>query len=460
MSDHYRKNLLALIVGILTGASILPAASLRWISFVDGQAGLSDMLIDGKVAFRKMPSGRATPWSKIPPGSYRFQVTSKQSPESAFGLDIADDQRITIVSFSDKEGNLQNRTFGLETPESQVFVMNLLPGVLMSLPERKQKVISGKGLWMPSENPETTVTLVDSDGFSGEANFSLADSSQKGPYLAILHDSENGKPSVAILRNRDSFFEVSEESLEIAGELSARIRIISEGNTIAAGSFDPMKANWKEVESRVFWLNLAINRDPCRLVIKGFPALRRMPSGRGSGFLKWPAGEWKTDIVVERTGEELASDSFSLGAKDSVGLISTGGGKYPNRLLSIQGRPDKREGATATPRIRIVNALPAGLLVSKVQYAAKLKSVMVEPGEISDPVPLQDGGFPGATLDFTLGDRKDQLIGKIQPANPLPAGDWVVVIHLDQESSAAPVLTWVEMDKGSIRFPSTPEDTE
>ncbi len=38
----------------------------------------------------------------------------------------------------------------------------------------------------------------------------------------------------------------------------------------------------------------------------------------------------------------------------------------------------------------------------------------------------------------------------------MPPGDWVVVIHLDQESFAAPVLTWVEMDKGTITFPATP----
>jgi len=456
MYDHYKKVVHSLLLIMFISKPSLSAASLRWIHLGTIDAGLVSLAIDGKIAYRKMPPGKATPWSNVLPGLRNLQIGSENNPGATFELEITKDQRITIVSVSDKSGDLQSRTFGVDTPKGEVFVLNMLPSAMMGLPEIQQKVIFGKGFWLPKDKAKTTVILADSEGFQGEVDFSRLGDSPRDSFLAILSSDDDGKPNLAILRDRDSLFEISDESIDIPDELVAVVRIVSEGNVVGAGGFDPMAVKWEEVESQIFWLNLAIDRDPCRLEIRGFPAMRRMPSGRGSGFVKWPAGEWKTDIVAERTNEKLASDNFSLSANASMGLISSGGGKYPHRLLTLEGRSREESGSPAKSQIRFVNALPDGVLRSVVQYDPKPVTITLDPGEIGDVLPLVKGGFPGATLDFTLGATKNQMVGKIPPMPSLPPGDWVVVIHLDQESFAAPVLTWVEMDKGAITFPTTP----
>ena len=460
MFDHCKKAAFALLLIILVGKSFLQGASLRWVNLGTIDSGLVNLAIDGKVAYRKMPPGRSTPWGKVPSGLHRFQIGSDKNPGSSFELEINENQKITIVSFSDKNGDLQSRTFGLETPKGKIFALNLLPGAMMALPETKQRAIFGKGFWLPSDMAEATVSFADSEGFSGEANFSLLNDKPKSPYLAMLLRSADGKPNLAILRDEDSLFEISDQSIEISNDLAAGIRTISEGNVPAAGDFDPSGVKWDEVKSRIFWLNLAIDRDPCRLEIKGFPALRRMPSGRGTGFLKWPAGSWSTDVVVERTNENVASGSFSLAANASIGLISSGGGKYPHRLLALEGRSREKSASTAKSQIRFVNALPDGVVRSLVQYDPEPVTITLKPGETCDIIPLEKDGFPGAKLDFTLGNAKSQMIGKIPRMPSIPPGDWVVVIHLDQNSFASPVLTWVEMDRGTITFPNAPGATE
>jgi len=456
MYDHCKKVFLSLLLVHLIAMPSLPAASLRWVHLGTIDAGLVSLAINGKIAYLKMPPGKATPWGNISAGIHKFQIASEKNPGSAFELEITEKQKITIVSVSDKNGDLQSRTFGVDTPQGEVFVLNMLPGAMMSLPETNQKVIFGKGFWLPDDKTKTTVSLVDSEGFNGEVDFSRLGDSPKGPFLAIVCSDDAGKLNLSILRNRDSLFEMSDESIEIPDELLAGIRIISKGRELAAGSFDPSSTNWEEVESQIFWLNLTVEPDPCRLEIRGFPAMRRMPSGRGSGFVKWPSGNWDTDVVVERTNEKLADSKFSLAPKASMGLISSGGGKYPHRLLTLEGRSREKSGSDAKSQIRFVNALPDGVLRSIVQYDPKPVTITLEPGEIGDILPLEKGGFPGATLDFTLGAAQNKIIGRIPLMPSLPSGDWVVVIHLDQESFATPVLTWVEMDKGTITFPATP----
>ena len=462
MYDHCKKAFLSFLLLILIGAPSLSAASLRWIHLGTIDAGLVSLAIDGKIAYRKMPPGRATPWGNVSPGLHHFQIASEKNLGSVFELEIANNQKITMVSVSDKNGDLQCRTFGLEAPQEEIFFLNVMPGAMMSLPETKQKAIFGKGFWLHDDKAKTTVSLVDSEGFHAKVDFSrLGDAdTPTGSYLAILFSDDGGKPNLAILRDRDALFEISNKSIEIADELVAGIRIISEGNKVAAGSFDPADTNWEKVESQIFWLNLSIARDPCRLEIRGFPAIRRMPSGRGSGFVKWPAGAWKTDVVVERTNEKLASDSFSLSTKASIGLISSGGGKYPHRLLTVEGRSRGESRSVQKSQLRFVNALPDGVLRSIVQYDTEPVIITLDPGEIGDIIPLVKGSFPGAKLDLTLGAKKNQQIGKIPLMPTLPPGGWVVVIHLDQESFAAPVLTWVEMDKGAITFPAAPGGDE
>ena len=460
MCDHCKKAIFSILLIIFIGTQSLPAASLRWVHLGTMDAGLVSMAIDGKIAYRKMPPGRATPWGNVSSGLHRFQIGSENHPGSTFELEITEKQKITIVSVSDKNGDLQSRTFGVDAPKGEIFVLNVLPGTMMSLPKTKQKVIFGKGFWLPENKAKTTVSLVDSEGFHGEVDFSRMDDAPRGSYLAILSRADDGKPNLAILRNRDALFEMSDGSIEIPNELVAGIRIISEGNVVRAGSFDPSVVKWEQVDSQIFWLNLTIGRDPCRLEIRGFPAMRRMPSGRGSGFVKWPAGDWDTDVVVERTNEKIATEKFSLSAMASLGLISSGGGKYPHRLLTVEGRSREESGSAAKSQLRFVNALPDGVVRSVVQYDPKPVTITLEPGETGDILPLEKGGFPGATLDFTLGATKNQMIGNIPLMRSLPPGDWVVVIHLDQESFSKPVLTWVEMDKGTIRFPATPGSDE
>jgi hypothetical protein len=457
MRDHCKKLFLSLLLFLLVGTHSLPAASVRWIHLGTIDAGLVSLAIDGKVAYRKMPPGGTSPWGNISAGLHSFQIASEKNSGFSFELEITKNQKITIVSVSDKNGDLQSRTFGVDEPEGEIFVLNMMPGAIMGQPEPSQKVIFGKGFWLPDDKAKNTVSLADGEGFSGEVDFSRLGDKPKDSYLAVIWSNDDGKPNLAVLRDRDSLAETSDESVEIADELLASIRIIAEGRVAVEGSFDPSATNWEEVKSQIFWLNLMIERDPCRLEVSGFPAMRRMPSGRGSGFVKWPAGDWKTDIVVESTNEKLASDNFMLSAKASVGLISSGGGKFPHRLLNLEGRSQEKSGSKKTTQIRFVNALPDGVIRSVVQDDPEPKTITLKPGEVGDIIPLETGKFPGATLDLTLGKAKSKKIARIPAKDSMPAGDWVVVLHLDQESFAAPVLTWIEMDKGTITDPATKE---
>lgn len=459
MYDHCKKNLLLLSAMILMGNPPLSAASFRWVHLGTIESGMVGMAIDGKIAYRKMPPGKATPWGRVTPGAHRFQIASGENYGADFELEITEGQKITLVSVSDKNGDIQCRTFGLDKAQGEIFVLNMMPGTAISLPDSKQKAIMGKGFWLPDVKADTTVSLVDSEGFTAEVDFSRLGDKAQGPYLAVIFKNDDAKPNLAILRDQDSLLEMSDESIEIPGELVAGIRIIAEGNVPPAGSFDPSGVNWEEVESRIFWLNLMVDRDPCRLEISGFPAMRRMPAGRGSGFVKWPAGEWTTDIVAERTQKKLAGDNFSLSAKASIGLISSGGGKYPHRLLTLEGRSREENGSKGNPQIRFVNALPDGVIRAAIPYDPKPRTITWKPGETGEIIPLENGGFPGATIHFTLG-AADSLISKIPHMRPMPPGDWVLVIHLDQESFATPVLTWVEMDKGAITFPTSETSAE
>ena len=110
-------------------------------------------------------------------------------------------------------------------------------------------------------------------------------------------------------------------------------------------------------------------------------------------------------------------------------------------------------GSSLKTRIRFVNALPDGLLTTVIPDEPEPLKLTVEPGKSSDVVPLDKGGFPGAALSFTLGNAKSGKIADIPAMPRIPSGDWVVIAHLDEESLTAPVLTWVEMDKGSITPP-------
>lgn len=387
-------------------------------------------------------------------------MVSEKNSNSVFELEITDGQRLTVISVSDKNGDLQSRTLGLNNPESDLFVLNMLPGALMSLPTTKTKAIFGKGIWLPDGQEKTTVLLADSEGFSAEVDFSLQSDTPQGPYFAVLSSDEAGIPNLMVIREKDSLFEMSAEPILIEDELTAAIRIISEGNVLAKGDFDPLQVKWDEVESKIFWLNLGIDRDPCRLEIKGFPAMRRMHSGRGSGFVKWPAGNWPADIVVERTNERLTGGSFSLAAEASMGLINSGGGQYPHRLITLAGRLQEEGGESMTTQIRFVNALPEGILKAVVKYDPEPRTITLDAGDTGEILPVEKGKFPGASIDFKLGNAKTQRIGEIPPMPSMPPGDWVVVIHLDQESFTSPAMTWVEMDKGSITDTTASQDDE
>jgi hypothetical protein len=268
-----------------------------------------------------------------------------------------------------------------------------------------------------------------------------------------LIDLRDRNASTVVL-DAASVFEMTDESIEIPDKLAASIRVISMGNVPAPGSFDPTGVNWETVDSQIFWLNLLIDRDPCRLEISGFPAIRRMPSGRGSGFVKWPAGAWRTDIVAERTNTKLATDGFSLSAKANIGLISSGGGKFSHRLLTLEGRPPVKSEAPMATRIRFANALPDGVVGSTIPFTPEPVLLTLKPGECSEIFQPEKGRFPGAALNLTIGNLKNKVITKIPAMPSLPQGDWVVIIHLNQESFDAPVITWVEMDKGMIIEPS------
>ena len=452
MCDPFKRILL--MVAMLIAP--LPAASLRWVHLGTIDARLVDLEIDGKVAYRKMPPGRCTPWAAIPAGLHRFRISSGKNPGTAFEMEITGNRKITVVSVSDDNGNLHSRTFGLEEPQGSIFFLNMMPGTALGIPETKRKSMFGKGFWLPGGKAMHTVAVADGEGFSGEIGFSLAGETPTGPYLAVLSGDDEGKPKLAILRDCDALFEMGDKAVNIPGELEAAIRIISGRRTPPPGAFDPYSVDWEKVDSRIFWLNLAIGREPCRLEIKGFPALRRMPSGRGSGFLKWPAGNWAADVVAERTNEKLSGGNFPLAPKASIGLISSGGGKYPHRLLTLEGRSRDGSKAATKPRIRFVNALPDGTLGVAIREQPEPVRITLEPGDAGNPPPLGKGGFPGATLDLTIGAEKRRPIGKIPAMPAMPPGDWVVVVHLDKESFASPALTWVEMDKGAITFPATP----
>lgn len=454
MSAPYKKICLPLLLAIVSSASSLHAAALRWIHLGTHEAGLAGLAINGKVAYRKMPPGKITPWGDIPSGVQRFQIASEKNPGSAFELTVADKQRITLVSVSDKDGNLECRTYGLDEPRGEIFVLNMLTGKMLETPESEEKAVFGKGIWLREMKAKITFTLTDSEGFKAEVDFARIGEVQRDPFFAILSENDDGKPGLAILQESDSLFEMTDDAIEIPEKLAAGIRVISMGNVPAPGSFDPTGVNWETVDSQIFWLNLLIDRDPCRLEISGFPAIRRMPSGRGSGFVKWPAGAWRTDIVAERTNTKLATDGFSLSAKGNIGLISSGGGKFSHRLLTLKGRPPVKSGAPMATRIRFANALPDGVVGSTIPFTPEPVLLTLKPGECSEIFQPEKGRFPGVALNLTIGNVRNKLITKIPAIPTLPSGDWIVIIHLNQESFDAPVITWVEMDKGMIIEPS------
>ena len=433
----------------------LRAASLRWVHLGTMEAGLVNMAIDGRVAYRKMPPGNSTSWGGIPLGLRKFQIGSEKNPGVSFELEITKEQKVVIVSVSDTNGDIQSRTVFLDAPQGQGYILNALHNSMISLPETEQKVIFGKGFPIPITKEKTTVAFSDREGLKGEVDISRMGDAAQNSYLAILSSGDDGKPNLSVLRDRDSIFEINHELIEIPNELAASIRVISERTVLGGGAFDPFKINWEEVESQIFWLNMMIGRDPCRLEIGGFPAMRRMPSGRGSGFVKWPAGGWDTAVVVEATNEKLDTNKFTLSAKSSIGLISSGGGKFPARLMALEGRSRGKSSEPTKPQIRFVNALPVGVIRSVIPLEPEPLTLTLEPGTISEVITLENGGFPGAALDFTLGKAKNQKISNIPKMPSIPAGDWVVIIHLDQESFTSPVLTWVEMDKGAITTPGS-----
>ena len=454
MSAPCKKIYLPLAIAMMAGMSSLQAAALRWIHLGTHEAGLAGLAINGKVAYRKMPPGKITPWGDIPSGVQRFQIVSEKNPGSAFELTVADKQRITLVSVSDKDGNLECRTYGLDEPQGEIFVLNMLNRKMLEATGTEEKAVFGKGIWLPDLKVKNTISLTDAEGFKAEVDFTRNGEAQPDPFFAIFSENDDGIPGLAILRDSDSLFEMTDESIEIPGKLTAGIRVISMGNVPAPGSFDPTGVNWETVESQIFWLNLLIDRDPCRLEISGFPAIRRMPSGRGSGFVKWPAGAWRTDIVAERTNTKLATDGFSLSAKGNIGLISSGGGKFSHRLLTLEGRPPVKSEAPMATRIRFANALPDGVVGSTIPFNPEPVLLTLKPGECSEIFQPEKGRFPGAALNLTIGNLKNKVITKIPAMPSLPQGDWVVIIHLNQESFDAPVITWVEMDKGMIIEPS------
>jgi hypothetical protein len=460
MSAHCKNAFLAVLFVFFSGASCLAAGMLKWVHVGTIDAGLVNLTIDGNIAYRKMPPGKSTPWGNMPPGPHQFQISTDKNPGTSFDLEIGQDQRVVIVSASDKNGDLQSRAIVMDTPPEELFVLNMMHGSMLSIPDTERKAIFGKGLRIPLAKEKTTVGFADAEGLKGELDFSIAGDVPQGSYFAILSSNDEGQPQLAVLRERDSLFEMGAESIEIPGEFTAAVRIITARPVLAAGGFDPANINWENVDSRIFWLNLMIGRDPCRLEISGFPAMRRMPSGRGSGFVKWPAGDWDSAVVVELTNEKIGDSRFSLSPKSSLGLISSGGGKYPHRLVALEGRSREENSEAAKPRIRLVNALPAGTLRSVVQLDPEPLTLVMQPGEISKIIPLAQAGFPGAKLDFTLDGVQNQPIVNIPAMPDMPSGDWVIIVHLDQESFASPVLTWVEMDKGSITVPTAREAEE
>lgn len=460
MSAPCKKIYLPLLLVIFSSTSALHAAALRWVHLGTIEAGLVNMAIDGKIAYRNMPPGKSTSWGYVPAGLRSFQIGSEKNPGASFELEVTKEQKVVIVSVSDKNGDIQSRTVILDAPEGEGFILNALHGSMVSLPETENKVIFGKGFRIPITKVKTTVEFSDGDGLKGGLDFIRMGDAPKSSYLAILSSDEVGKTQLSVLRDHDSLFEISDERIEIPNELVASVRIVSERTVLGGGAFDPLLINWEEVESQIFWLNLMIGRDPCRLEIGGFPAMRRMPSGRGSGFVKWPTGGWETAVVVEATSEKLDTSNFSLSPKSSIGLISFGGGKYPARLMTLEGRSREKSPETAKPQIRFVNALPVGVMGCVIPHDPKPLILTMEPGETTEAIQLEKGGFPGAALELSLDKLKTQKVSNIPPMPSIPSGDWVVIIHLDQESFSAPVLTWVEMDKGAITAPGSTEGEE
>ena len=453
MSAPCKKLFLPLLLAIFSSIPCLHAAALRWVHLGTIEAGLVNMAIDGKIAYRNMPPGKSTSWGNVPAGLRRFQIGSEKNPGASFELEVTKDQKVVIVSVSDKNGDIQSRTVVLDAPEGEGFVLNALHNSMMGLPETENKVIFGKGFRIPIGKVKTTVEFSDGEGLKGALDFIRMGDPPKSPYLAILSSDDEGKTQLSVLRGHDSLFEIGDELIEIPNELVASVRIISERTVLGGGAFDHSLINWEQVESQIFWLNLMIGRDPCRLEIGGFPAMRRMPSGRGSGFVKWPTGGWETTVVVEATNEKLDTSNFTLSLKSSIGLISSGGGKYPARLMALEGRTRNKNPETAKPQIRFVNALPVGVMRCVIPHDPEKLILTIKPGEITEAVALEKGGFPGASLDLSLDKLKNQKFSNLPPMPSIPSGDWVVIIHLDQESFTAPVLTWVEMDKGSITTP-------
>ncbi len=447
-----------LILFTVIGAS---AESLQWIHLGVSKGGSVKLLINGEVVQKTSESKPILKKLEIAPGSQALRIETSENEGSPFELTVSSGVDTTLVSCIDPAGNILCRTILSEGQDGKIYVLNLIPKTIMSSLATEKKAIYGKGFWIKKSENRTSVICRNQDRSEVRLNLVFFGSETSEPTLVILSEDQAEVPNLTLFNPNRSFFESTNKSLSISNVLQADLSVITRNREFNENAFDPATTDWAEVSSYIFWLNLMIGRDPCRLEINEFSAIRRLPSGRSSGFVKWPPGKWTIDVVVELSDKTIITAPVNLNTKASTGIISLGGADHPHRVLILEGRSRQKSEAPSENRIRFVNALPVGSLVFQTTNSGELKTTALDPGEVGDALSLGPEGFGGAALRVKYDHKEPPIenlptsirMGSISPIPKIPVGDWIVVVHLNRELSQIPAITWIEMDRGTITNP-------
>jgi hypothetical protein len=209
--------------------------------------------------------------------------------------------------------------------------------------------------------------------------------------------------------------------------------------------FDPAAVDWSKVKSRVCWFNGYQTREGLNFACNGTVVFQREPSGALSGFVKWPAGKWEISVSGLRSGE-LGKFPLVVGERAKVFVLTTGAKGQALRSLVMAS---DLKAPVRLARVRVVNGFPAGTLRQAAGPDAPRPSA-ITPAECGAVLPTEDGWFGGATYAHSGG------LQVVLPRSRLPVGDWLAVCHLDHETGASALVTWVEIGSGRVVEPGEP----
>lgn len=449
------------LVGTLVALIAISSASqIRWLYLGSGEAGSLSLSVNGKPVYTRLGPESLTPYVEVPLGTNAIAITGSKIAKTTIQLSVKPDNRITIVSVADEDGNVRSRIFNPNTNEGNILAANMLYGSTMTVKGGNRGLNFGNGVWFTLEDKRETIQFKGANGFHLEAHFELEETYKDAKVFAVLHARRPSEVAVALFDGTSASLHLGQNVTVLPQHAKVTLDIIDDGNIIKPGSFDPTSTDWTTIHSRILWLNHTLGDNTYRLELGGYPALRRVLPGSDAGFLKWPPGQWPVKVISEQTGEEIGATSVSLGDRENLGLVSIGGEEFPHGFLQLEGRNIEEAGEDRKTRIRFVNALPTGILNVESSEGETLQKHLLKPAEVSQIVTLAGNLMPRTRFGLKDDTGEIHFVGDVPQRDDMPIGDWILVIHLDPITFEKPVLSWVDMDHGQIIAPPEPEIEE